>query len=68
MEVSSKLRNIRNLISEILTKWNEDSTEIFLTKARKGIYPESENDAIDLRQLLIEEKKLMKLHEDLSEE
>jgi hypothetical protein len=63
--IEYKLRNIKNIISNILSRWNEDSAEIFLKKARDGTYPEAENDAIDLKQLLLEEKKLIELLDNL---
>ena len=56
--ITYKLRNITGLISNILNRWNETSADSFLKKARNGTYEEAENDAIDLRQLLLEEKKL----------
>lgn len=63
--IGYKLRNIKNFISNILSRWNEESAEVFLEKARDGTYPEAENDAIDLRQLLLEEKKLIELLDNL---
>jgi len=63
--IEYKLRNIKNIISNILSRWNEDSAEIFLKKARDRTYPEAENDAIDLKQLLLEEKKLIELLDKL---
>ena len=63
--IGYKLRNIKNLISNILSRWNEESAEIFLTKAADGTYSEAENDAIDLKQLLLEEKKLIELLDNL---
>jgi len=59
--ITYKLRRIQGLISEILARWNETLVESFLTKARNGTYCEAENDAIDLQQLLLEEKKLVGL-------
>ena len=59
--ITYKLRNVKNLIEGILKRWNEDSADIFLKKARDGTYEEAENDAIDLKQLLLDEKKLLKL-------
>ena len=63
--ITYKLRNIQNLIYKILERWNEESPDNFIEKARNGTYSEAENDAIDLRQLLIEEEKLKKLLENL---
>ena len=59
--ITYKLRRIQGVISEILDRWNETIVESFLEKARDGSLSESENDAIDLRQLLLEEKKLVQL-------
>lgn len=59
--ITYKLRNVKNLIEGILKRWNEDSADVFLKKARDGTYEEAENDAIDLKQLLLDEKKLLKL-------
>ena len=61
-----KLRRVQGLISDILTRWNETDADSFLRKARDGIYAEAENDAIELRQLLLEEKKLHELLDRLS--
>lgn len=66
--IGYKLRNIRALIVNILNRWNEDSAETFLRKAKEGIYSEAENDAVDLKQLLLEEEKLIDLLEHLEEE
>ena len=59
--VSFKLNRIQKIIQEILDRWKENSTTLFITKARNGTYENAENDAIELRQLLLEEKKLNKL-------
>ncbi len=56
--INKNLRNIYDRIQSILEKWGEVDPSQFIKKARKGSYPESENDIIDLRQLLIDEKKL----------
>jgi len=59
--VSFKLKRIQTIIQEILDRWNEHSTTLFIEKARNGTYKNAENDAIELRQLLLEEKKLNEL-------
>ena len=64
--ITFKLRRIQELISSILKHWGESTSESFISKARDGTYPEAENDAIELRQLLLEEKKLRNLLENLS--
>lgn len=59
--VSFKLKRIQTIIQEILDRWKENSTTLFIEKARNGTYENAENDAIELRQLLLEEKKLNEL-------
>ena len=63
--ISYKLRQIQELIEDTLTRWNETSAEQFLQKAKDGRHENAENDAIALRQLLLEEEKLSKLLENL---
>ena len=63
--ITFKLRRIQDLIYSTLNHWNESTPESFITKARDGTYPEAENDAIELRQLLLEEEKLRSLLENL---
>ena len=58
--ISYKLRNIQEQINQILNRWNETEASTFLEKAKSGTYSEAENDAIDLKQLLLEEKKIKK--------
>lgn len=65
VSVEKEIANILSRIANILSRWNETSAEIFIKKAQSGIYTEAENDAIDLRQLLIEEKKLTEVLESL---
>lgn len=56
-----KMNRLRAVIDEILHRWNEDSAHVFIDKARRGIHEEAENDAIEMRQLLLEERKLRDL-------
>ncbi len=56
-----KLRDIQNMIEDILNRWNEVSNEQFLENARNGHHINAENDAIDLRQLIVEEETLNQL-------
>lgn len=63
--ISYKLRNIQEHITKILKRWNETNAFTFLEKAKDGTYSEAENDAIDLKQLLLEEKKLKNLYNTL---
>jgi predicted CopG family antitoxin len=59
--IQFKLRRTCTLIEEILERWKETASDVFIEKARKGIYEDAENDAIELRQLLLEEGKLREL-------
>ncbi len=59
--VRFKLKRILTNIQEILDRWKENSTTLFIENARNGTYENAENDAIELRQLLLEEKKLNEL-------
>ncbi len=59
--ISYKLRNVQEHINKVLKRWNEAEASVFLEKAKNGTYSEAENDAIDLKQLLLEEKKLNEL-------
>lgn len=63
--INYKLRNLNKEIQNILDRWNETSTNQFTEKARNGTYEEAENDAIDIRQLVLEQKKLQELQEKL---
>jgi hypothetical protein len=56
--INSKLRNIKSQISEILSKWNQNSPEIMIQLSREGNLPESEMDAIGLTNL---QQKLFEL-------
>ncbi len=63
--INYKLRNLHKEIQKILDKWNETSIDQFIDKARNGTFEEAENDAIDIRQLVLEQKKLQELQEKL---
>lgn len=63
--ITYKLRRIQTIIEEILTRWKEQTADKFLQKAKDGTYENAENDAIDLRQLLLEEEKLQRLLKEL---
>jgi hypothetical protein len=60
-----KLRRIQGFIQDILNRWHETDSAIFLQKARDGTFEDAENDAIELRQLLLEEQKLYQLQETI---
>ena len=59
--INFKLQAIILEIESILNRWNENSASEFLRKSSVGIFEEAENDAIELKQLLLEEKKLKEL-------
>ncbi len=63
--IQYKLRRIQKLIQRILHRWNENTIDSFLEKARNGTYSEAENDAIDVQNLVVEEQKLQKLLKSL---
>ncbi len=60
-----KLHRIRELVEQILTKWNESSAQSFLEKAKDGVLEEAENDAIELKQSLLEEKNFCLFYKKL---
>ena len=60
-----KLFSLRREIDKILQNWSEELAQTFLEKARDGTYEEAENDAIDLRQMIKEEKELQLLLKDI---
>ncbi len=59
--ITSKLGILKRYIDEILTRYNESSSIEFLEKAPKGIYKNAEDDAVELRQLLLEYTKLQEI-------
>ncbi len=63
--INYKLRNIQKEISKILEKYSESSIDSFLEKSSSGEIDEAENDAIDLKQLVLEQQKLQKLLDSL---
>ncbi|TFG17279.1 MAG: hypothetical protein EU530_10840 [Promethearchaeota archaeon] len=63
-----KLNFIKDAISGILKRWNEESAQKFLEKAKDGTYSEAENDAILLRQLLKNEQDLLELIKKIEEQ
>ena len=66
--IGYKLRNIQENIQKILKRWNETEASVFLEKAKNGTYYEAENDAIDLKQLMLEEKQLNNLFDSFQEQ
>jgi hypothetical protein len=59
--VDFKLRFITAEINRILTKWNRKSIDLFLKDARAGTLEESEDDAIDLTNLVDQRDTLQKM-------
>ena len=59
--INFKLKYIVFEIDKILAEWKETSIEEFLAKAKDGRLENAENNAIELRQLIFEEKKLRTL-------
>ncbi|MEJ2294532.1 MAG: hypothetical protein P8Y23_07150 [Candidatus Lokiarchaeota archaeon] len=59
--INSKLGILKQYIDEILARYSESSPEELLEKARIGVYEEAENDAIELRQLLLDYSKLQEI-------
>ena len=63
--ITSKLGILKQYIDEIITRYNESSSKEFLEKARKGIYLNAEDDAVELRQLLLDYTKLQEILNNL---
>lgn len=63
--ITSKLRILKQHIDEILVRYNESSSKDFLEKTRNGIYKNAEDDAVELRQLLLDYTKLQEILNNL---
>ncbi|MFX1490551.1 MAG: hypothetical protein ACFFBI_15475 [Promethearchaeota archaeon] len=63
--ITSKLRILKQHIDEILARYNESSSKEFLEKTRMGIYKNAEDDAVELRQLLLDYTKLQDILNNL---
>ena len=63
--ITSKLGILKQYIDEILARYNESSSKEFLEKARKGIRTNAEDDAVELRQLLLDYNKLQEILNNL---
>ncbi len=63
--ITSKLRILKQHIDAILARWNEPSSKEFLEKARTGIHKNAEDDAVELRQLLLDYSKLQEILNNL---
>ena len=57
-----KIRSLTKEIMEILNKWHYDSGLAFIEDVRSGKVKEGEMDAIELRQLLHDQKELIDLN------
>ena len=62
--ITSKMRILQEYINSILKRWNETSTKLFLEKACSGEYENAEEDAVELRQLLLDYSKFQELLND----
>ncbi|MEE9378349.1 MAG: hypothetical protein V3V33_09975 [Candidatus Lokiarchaeia archaeon] len=63
--ITSKLRILKQHIDAILARWNESSSKEFLEKARTGTHKNAEDDALELRQLLLDYSKLQEILNNL---
>jgi len=66
--ISFKLHHIQEEIQNILNRWDEDNTDDFISKAKKGILENAEMDAISIRQLLADYERLKDLLESIKSE
>ncbi|MBD3213206.1 MAG: hypothetical protein GF311_11420 [Candidatus Lokiarchaeota archaeon] len=64
--VTFKLQHLREEIQSILNKWEEDNTDDFISKAKSGTLENAEMDAILMRQLLADYKRLKDLLESIT--
>ncbi|MHA1618524.1 MAG: hypothetical protein ACTSVZ_04520 [Promethearchaeota archaeon] len=65
--IDSKLRNIKEQISEILKRWDQISADKLIQSSRDGELPESEIDAIALTNLQQKMLELEKYQRNLEE-
>ncbi len=66
--ITSKMRTLQEYINSILKRWNETSTSLFLEKAHSGEYKNAEEDAVELRQFLLDYSKFQELLTEQKEE
>lgn len=59
--ITFKLEHLSKLINEILEKWDEPNIDDFMDKARKGVLPDAEMDAMSIRQILADYRRLKDL-------
>ena len=63
--ITFKLQHIQEEIQSILNKWEEDNTDDFISKAKSGTLENAEMDAISVRQLVADYKRLKDLLESI---
>jgi len=63
--IYSLFKILKQFIDEVLARWNESSSKDFLEKARTGIYKNAEDDAVEVRQLLLDYTKLQEILNNL---
>ncbi len=63
--ITSKLRILKQHIDKILARFNESSSKEILEKTRKGIYKKTEDDVVELWQLLLAYTKLQEILNNL---
>lgn len=59
--IKFKLQYVQETIQSILDKWKEENIDEFVQKARTGELSEAEMDAITIRQLVLDHKRLQDL-------
>ncbi len=63
--ITFKLKHIQEKIQSILNKWEEDNTDDFISKAKSGTLENAEMDAISVRQLVGDYRRLKDLLESI---
>jgi hypothetical protein len=63
--ITFKLQHIQEEIQAILDKWDEDNTDDFISKAKSDTLENAEMDAISVRQLVADYKRLKDLLESI---
>ncbi|TFF88959.1 MAG: hypothetical protein EU550_00190 [Promethearchaeota archaeon] len=63
--ITFKLQHLQEEIQSILNKWEEDNTDDFISKAKSGTLENAEMDAISVRQILADYKRLKDLLESI---
>ncbi|TXT59551.1 MAG: hypothetical protein BAJALOKI3v1_1050001 [Promethearchaeota archaeon] len=63
--ITFKLSHIQKEIHSILNKWEENNSDDFISKAKSGALENAEMDAISVRQLVADYKRLKDLLESI---